>query len=404
MGTTHAGRQPVGQVVEVGRRRRRARRSRCPRRGRRRGHGSVIAASEVGCPEPRLDEQRRARRGSRRAAGRRCRGRCRRARARPRRGSGARLSSARSRSGVVVAVARHEERRDPALPGADGARDEVVVDPLGERRVRERVDAGVDRERASCRRPRRARRRAGRARARAATIASSVRAVEHRPGVGVERDLDDGCPERVLLAHRRLGGRGSAARPSPRSASISRTLPGGAHGRPTGSRPGAVRKVPAKSTRGSPSRRRPGGDDVERRAEVDDAGEAPSREGIDARRSSGARGGRRAAAASCRSRRGGRRSATRRTGAASGPRSSVVPGHRAHPGISVRTAYSSGKKVSSSARCRNGAPLDPPVPGFEPMMRSTVLRCRNRQSWKLSSRSTSSSQVSYAAQCSSVSA
>ncbi len=62
--------------------------------------------------------------------------------------------------------------------------------------------------------------------------------------------------------------------------------------------------------------------------------------------------------------------------------------------ISVRTAYSSGKNVSSSARLRNGAPLDPPVPVFIPMTRSTVLKCRNRQSWKFSSRSTSSSQVS----------
>ena len=39
-------------------------------------------------------------------------------------------------------------------------------------------------------------------------------------------------------------------------------------------------------------------------------------------------------------------------------------------------------------------PLDPPVPVFIPMIRSTVLRCRNRHSWKLSSRSTCSSQVS----------
>ena len=67
-----------------------------------------------------------------------------------------------------------------------------------------------------------------------------------------------------------------------------------------------------------------------------------------------------------------------------------VVGHHS----SVRTAYSSGKKVRSSARCRNGTPLEPPVPVFSPMIRSTVFRWRNRHSWKLSSRSTSSSHVS----------
>ena len=68
--------------------------------------------------------------------------------------------------------------------------------------------------------------------------------------------------------------------------------------------------------------------------------------------------------------------------------------------ISARTAYSSGKNVSSSARRRNGTPLEPPVPRLEPMVRSTVLRCRKRQSWKLSSRSTSSSHASYSVQSS----
>ena len=42
--------------------------------------------------------------------------------------------------------------------------------------------------------------------------------------------------------------------------------------------------------------------------------------------------------------------------------------------ISVRTAKSSGKKVSSSAFCKKGAPEDPPVPIFIPMMRCTVRR------------------------------
>src|SRR6185312_275207 len=59
--------------------------------------------------------------------------------------------------------------------------------------------------------------------------------------------------------------------------------------------------------------------------------------------------------------------------------------------IVERTAYSSGKNVSSNARRRNGTPLVPLLP---PIVRCTVLRCRNRQSWKFSSMSTSSSQVS----------
>lgn len=62
--------------------------------------------------------------------------------------------------------------------------------------------------------------------------------------------------------------------------------------------------------------------------------------------------------------------------------------------ISVRTAYSSGKKVRSRASRRKGTPLDPPVPRLNPIVRSTVLRCRKRQNWKFSSRSTSSSQAS----------
>lgn len=45
-----------------------------------------------------------------------------------------------------------------------------------------------------------------------------------------------------------------------------------------------------------------------------------------------------------------------------------------HAPISVRTANSSGKKVSSRAFCRKAAPLDPPVPCFMPMMRCTVFR------------------------------
>ena len=69
-------------------------------------------------------------------------------------------------------------------------------------------------------------------------------------------------------------------------------------------------------------------------------------------------------------------------------------GVRAHEPISVRTAKSSGKKVSSRARWRNPTPELPPVPVFIPMVRWTVLRWRKRHSWKLSSRSTSSSQAS----------
>src|SRR5690606_24064817 len=66
----------------------------------------------------------------------------------------------------------------------------------------------------------------------------------------------------------------------------------------------------------------------------------------------------------------------------------------AHAPISVRTAKSSGKKVRSRAFCRKPTPELPPVPRFMPMMRWTVLRWRKRHSWKLSSRSTSSSQAS----------
>ena len=42
--------------------------------------------------------------------------------------------------------------------------------------------------------------------------------------------------------------------------------------------------------------------------------------------------------------------------------------------ISVRTAYSSGKKVRSSAFCRKPTPDDPPVPVLKPMVRCTVRR------------------------------
>src|SRR5215211_510276 len=62
--------------------------------------------------------------------------------------------------------------------------------------------------------------------------------------------------------------------------------------------------------------------------------------------------------------------------------------------ISVRTAYSSGKKVKSSAFCRKRTPEDPPVPVLKPIVRCTTRRCRNRQNWKLSSTSTSDSQAS----------
>src|SRR5215472_2714621 len=49
-------------------------------------------------------------------------------------------------------------------------------------------------------------------------------------------------------------------------------------------------------------------------------------------------------------------------------------------GASVREVSSSGKNVSSSAWRRKLAPDEPPVPGRKPMMRSTVLRWRKRQS------------------------
>src|SRR5690606_25421619 len=55
--------------------------------------------------------------------------------------------------------------------------------------------------------------------------------------------------------------------------------------------------------------------------------------------------------------------------------------------ISVRTLYSSGKKVRLSARCRKSTPVEPPVPFFMPIVRDTVRRWRNRQNWKLSSTS-----------------
>ncbi len=42
--------------------------------------------------------------------------------------------------------------------------------------------------------------------------------------------------------------------------------------------------------------------------------------------------------------------------------------------ISVRTAYSSGKKVRSSAFCKKPTPDDPPVPVLKPMVRCTVRR------------------------------
>ena len=39
----------------------------------------------------------------------------------------------------------------------------------------------------------------------------------------------------------------------------------------------------------------------------------------------------------------------------------------------VRTSMSSGKKIVSSARCKNFTPDVPPVPALPPMMRSTVF-------------------------------
>ena len=47
--------------------------------------------------------------------------------------------------------------------------------------------------------------------------------------------------------------------------------------------------------------------------------------------------------------------------------------HRYLP-ISVRTAYSSGKNVRSSAFCKKRTPDDPPVPVLKPMVRCTVRR------------------------------
>lgn len=47
--------------------------------------------------------------------------------------------------------------------------------------------------------------------------------------------------------------------------------------------------------------------------------------------------------------------------------------------ITVRTANSSGKNVRSSARCKKPTPLDPPVPVFIPIVRVTTRRWRKRQ-------------------------
>jgi len=66
----------------------------------------------------------------------------------------------------------------------------------------------------------------------------------------------------------------------------------------------------------------------------------------------------------------------------------------ATPHNSLRNCQSSGKKVRSSAVFRNLTPLEPPVPGLKPMMRSTVFMWRKRHCWNWSSRSTSSSASS----------
>ena len=47
---------------------------------------------------------------------------------------------------------------------------------------------------------------------------------------------------------------------------------------------------------------------------------------------------------------------------------------RAHLPISVRTAYSSGKKVKSNAFCKKLTPDEPPVPVLKPIVRCTVRR------------------------------
>ena len=148
--------------------------------------------------------------------------------------------------------------------------DQRVVHVLGERRVREHVDAGIDREpghpgaldvgddRKSAIVGRRDH---GVERAR----------VEDRSGVGVQGDLDDGCPERPLLADRRLHGVGQGG------ASVTRD--GGELSHRIGRRPRPVGGVPTWcSEEGArevhlgqpvalPARR----DEVERRSQVDDA-------------------------------------------------------------------------------------------------------------------------------------
>ena len=87
-----------------------------------------------------------------------------------------------------------------------------------------------------------------------------------------------------------------------------------------------------------------------------------------------------------------RRRATSRPGRRAAEPASPRPD--SSPPIRVRTSNSSGKNVRSSARRRKSTPVDPPVPVLWPIVRWTTWRCRNRHSWKLSSMSTSSSQVS----------
>lgn len=61
----------------------------------------------------------------------------------------------------------------------------------------------------------------------------------------------------------------------------------------------------------------------------------------------------------------------------------------------VRTCHSSGNSTTSSILRRYGAPAVPPL---KPMMRSTVVTCRKRHCRNASSRSTSSSAISYRSQ------
>ncbi len=77
----------------------------------------------------------------------------------------------------------------------------------------------------------------------------------------------------------------------------------------------------------------------------------------------------------------------------------VEVGEPAHcAAIRVLTSNSSGEERDAERALEELGARRASVPVPIPIVRCTVRRCRNRHSWKLSSRSTSSSQVSYTAQ------